>query len=425
MNLLIDSSLDGSTGCWIYFDHSDAWFTLYSNGNWIGPASTGGTLSGSVCSAQLVSTNDSGNNAAVSFAITFNPSFAGSKTVWAAAGDQAGNNTGYQPMGSFTVANTAQGPQVISVSPDSSTMDQNATQNFAFVASDSAGVTDRRGINILYSDGTANPDACWMWYERATNTISMYNQGNWSAPGPLGNGGQLLAGNSCSVDTSKGTASFTATRLTLTLPFTPTSGDDTAWPIYMNAITNANSVTGYQQRGTVTVHPVAAGSFTLTISPSANEPARGVVQGSSISYTVTVVPSGGFNGVVSFSGSWRAFKGNATSLPVSFNPSTVTGSGSTTMTVSTANAPVGGYAVVAIGTSQSLSAQTPEVTLYVDNAPPTVSLSAPKRNGSQITFELSTNDTAGNGAINVMNVLIAPSLHGRNACWIAWSDYPL
>src|SRR6185312_14352075 len=207
------------------------------------PASTGGTLSGSACSVQLASTNDSGNNAAVSFAITFNASFTGSKTIWAAAGDQAGNNTGYQPMGSFTVTNTAQGPQVISVSPDSSTMDQNATQNFTFVASDSAGVTDLQGMDILFSEGSSNPYACWMWYQRSTNTISMYNQGSWSAPASLGNGGMLLAGNSCSVDTSRGTASFSANQLTLTLPFTPTSGDNAAWPIYMNAITNANSGT--------------------------------------------------------------------------------------------------------------------------------------------------------------------------------------
>ena len=53
MNLLINSSLDGSSGCWIYFDHPNARFTLYSNGNWTGPASTGGTLSGSLCSVQL------------------------------------------------------------------------------------------------------------------------------------------------------------------------------------------------------------------------------------------------------------------------------------------------------------------------------------------------------------------------------------
>src|SRR3569833_835458 len=96
MNLLINSSLDGSTGCWIYFDHSAARFSLYSGGNWTGPASTGGTLSSSACSVQLASTNDSGNKTAISNTKTKPTTIAGSQTIWAAAGDQAGTNTGYQ-----------------------------------------------------------------------------------------------------------------------------------------------------------------------------------------------------------------------------------------------------------------------------------------------------------------------------------------
>jgi len=192
----------------------------------------------------------------------------------------------------------------------------------------------------------------------------------------------------------------------------------------MNAVTNANSGTGYQQMGTVTVHPVATGSFTMTISPSPNEAPRGVAQGSSISYTVTVVPSGGFAGTVSFSGSWRAITSGTTSAPsFTFNPSTVTGSGSTTMTVSSSSA--GGYFLSAVGDSQSLKGTTREVQLYVDNGPPTVSLSAPSRNGSQISFRVIATDAAGPGAINAMNLLIAPSLNGQNACWISWSSWPL
>jgi hypothetical protein len=419
MNLLINSSLEGSTGCWIYFDHPHAQFTLYSSGNWMGPASTGGTLSSSVCSVKLASSSDSGNNATVSFAITFNAAFAGSRTIWAAAGDQAGNNSGYQPMGSFTVTSTGQGPAVISVSPDSSTMNQNATQTFTFVASDSAGVTDLQGVDILFSDGSSNPYACWMWYQRATNTVSLYNQGTWSSPAKVGTGGTVLAGNSCSVNTSQGTATFTANQLTLTLPFTPTSGDNTAWPIYMNAITNANSGTGYQQMGTVTVHPVATGSFTLKISPW---PSRtGVAQGASASYTVTVVPSGGFNSAVSFSGHATVGpNGDPANLSFSFNPSTVTASGSTTMTVSTAGAPAGAYTITATGASDSTSATTPQVGLDVESGPPTVSLSAPFRIESQIYFVMDVMDPAGHGAISNLNLLIASSLNGQNACWMAW-----
>src|SRR3569833_4699847 len=103
IDLLINSTLYGSTGCWIYFNHPGQ-FSLYSNGQWTAPASTGGTLSSSACSVHLASGNDSANTSNVSFAITFDPSFDGAKTIWAAASDVAGNGAGYQQMGTYNVA---------------------------------------------------------------------------------------------------------------------------------------------------------------------------------------------------------------------------------------------------------------------------------------------------------------------------------
>lgn len=69
--------------------------------------------------------------------------------------------------------------------------------------------------------------------------------------------------------------------------------------------------------------------YTLAASPTSAT----VNPGSSASFTVTVTPVNGYNGVVTFSAS------SCTGLPAlsscSFNPATVTGSGKTTLTITT------------------------------------------------------------------------------------------
>lgn len=96
--------------------------------------------------------------------------------------------------------------------------------------------------------------------------------------------------------------------------------------------------------------------FSLSATPST----RSVAAGGSTTYTVTVTPSGGFNGTVGFSAS-----GLPAAAAASFSPPTVSGSGSTTMTVTTGSTtPAGSYTLTITGSSGSLSHQS-TVTLTV------------------------------------------------------------
>src|SRR5215472_6490166 len=119
-------------------------------------------------------------------------------------------------------------------------------------------------------------------------------------------------------------------------------------------------------------------------SVSATPASQSVTQGNSTSYTVTVTPTGGFTGTVNFSVS--GLPANATA---SFNPTSVTGSGSSTMTVTTASTtPTGSFPLTITGTSGATS-HTASVTLVV-NAPVVGDFSISATPASQTV-------TAGNG----------------------------
>jgi hypothetical protein len=86
-----------------------------------------------------------------------------------------------------------------------------------------------------------------------------------------------------------------------------------------------------------------APDFTISATP----PSQTVVQGSGTSYTATVAAVNGFAGAVTFSASGLPSGANAT-----FTPPSVTGSGSSTMNVTTASTtPTGTFTITITGTS--------------------------------------------------------------------------
>lgn len=304
-------------------------------------------------------------------------------------------------------------PSAVSVSPGSSTMSVNSTQTFSFVVSDTAGAPDIDGLNILFQDSPGSPTACWLYYQFSTLTMAAWHNGSWSTPAGT-QSSTILAGDACTVDPSTAKVTLSGTNLTFTIPITITSGDNNTWPIYLNAINRANTSSGYAQVGTVMAASSGASSFTLAVSPQG---IRGVPLGQSLSYAVNVIPSGGFNQPITFSTTTTAsHTGNDSQLSATFDPATVTGSGSTTMTVSTS--PVRSadiYSLLVTGTSQTLSKSASPGPIETSNVPPTDSISPNTGAGSSQTFSIRMTDRIG---IAGMNLMIAPSLNGQNACWI-------
>jgi hypothetical protein len=138
-----------------------------------------------------------------------------------------------------------------------------------------------------------------------------------------------------------GTAISGATSATYTTPPTVTLDNGALYTVVVS--NSAGIVTS--SAATLTVNAVPG--FSMSSQPTSQT----VMAGSSIAYTLTLTPQGGFNGTVSFSAA-----GLPTGATAIFNPVSLNSSGSSTLTVSTgASASAGSYTLSLIGTSGSLT----------------------------------------------------------------------
>jgi hypothetical protein len=149
--------------------------------------------------------------------------------------------------------------------------------------------------------------------------------------------------------------SFTAGSGALTVT-APPNGNIAPPGYYMLFILNSGvpSVATFVQLTATT----APADFSVSATPSSQT----VAPASGTNYTVSVTPSNGFTGNVTF-----GVSGLPSGTTATFSPSSVSGSGSSTMTVSTSSlTPAGTYQLTITGTSGTLTHST-QVTLVVAN----------------------------------------------------------
>jgi uncharacterized membrane protein len=149
------------------------------------------------------------------------------------------------------------------------------------------------------------------------------------------------------------------------------------------------------------VQLTAAPDFGVSATPASNS----VTPGSGVNYTVNVTSSAGFNGAVSFTVS-----GLPSGAAASFNPTSLTGSGSSTLAVSTSAAtPLGTYALTITATSGNL-VHTASVNLVVSAAADFTLTAAPssltvaRKNSGSYTVSIS--------ALNAFSGTVALSVSG-------------
>ena len=222
--------------------------------------------------------------------------------------------------------------------------------------------------NAAISPSSAGSDAA-IFYNRGSSTLlPVIGAQTRVSSTPLGqmDAGEVLLGSSTDADQEIGFSGNCAPNPCRWGDYSGATPD----PVNAGVVWGSNQLTGpvfpffnlaqWTTQNFAISTGTAAPDFILTATPTSQT----VVAGSPASYTVTVTPSGGFTGTVTL---------GASGLPAgatgSYNPASVTTSGSSTLTVTTASTtPTGSFTVITTGTSGSLT-HTTSVTLVVNSAP--------------------------------------------------------
>ena len=199
-----------------------------------------------------------------------------------------------------------------------------------------------------------------------------------------------VTGNTLSITTHDITpATARYVRMTVTKP---TQTSDTTTRIYEFQVFNAFSSGN-----------IAPPDFSLSLTPAS----QAVTAGAEATYTAMTSAMNGFNGDVTFSAS-----GQPSGATVTFNPTSVTGSGGSQVTVSTSSStPAGTYTLAITGTSGTLQ-HTATVSFSVNNASPDFSLSLTPASQS-VTAGAQATYTATTLALNGFNSSVTFSASGQ------------
>ncbi|MBI3473450.1 MAG: matrixin family metalloprotease, partial [Candidatus Solibacter usitatus] len=167
-----------------------------------------------------------------------------------------------------------QAPSPVSVTPSSGS---GASQTFTFVYSDAAGYANLTWVNLDIHTALSSIGACYIQYDRATNTVQLANDGGsaWAGAAALGASG-TLQNSQCAIDAGASSASGAGNNLTLVLSLSFKAAFAGGKNIYMGALNSVGLFSGWQTRGTWTVTaggPQAPSAVSVTPS-SGSGPAQ-------------------------------------------------------------------------------------------------------------------------------------------------------
>jgi hypothetical protein len=305
-----------------------------------------------------------------------------------------------------------------SVSPQNGS---GGSQVFTFAFSDSNGYEDLfRGFHVLFAGdaGSSGTNFCWVLVS-STGVRLAQDDLSRAWPGVSYGSNAIVQNSQCAIDGAGSGISGSGNTLTLHLSVT----FRVAYAGMKTIYTDVNPVNDYVSVGTYNVTPTAP-DFTLSISPSS----QSVQPGGSTTYTVTANPLNGFNENIALSFDRGSAGGNNISeVSGTFNPGSLAGGGTSTLTVTTAaNTPVSTWALRVTGTAPSVTHfASAQLGISGTTPPPpptvsTVSVSPQNGSGSGQVFTFHFSDT--NGYRNLLSgnyhILVNAAPDGTNSCWI-------
>jgi uncharacterized membrane protein len=251
---------------------------------------------------------------------------------------------------------TGSGTSTLTVSPN-----KRATQGTYTLTITGTSGSLTHSVNVTFVIGTlttpdfslsASPSSQTVTPGTGANyTVSMTPSGDYSGTVNLSISG-LPSGASATFTPSSLSASTTTTS---SLAITTSSATPTG--TYSLTITGSDGTLTHSTGVTLSVQTSSGGNFSLSASPNTLT----MTAKSSGSSIITITPSGSFNGTVNLS-----ISALPRGVSASFSPSSVTGSGTSTLTISTGGHPqTGAFTLTITGTSGSIT-QTTTLTLTIN-----------------------------------------------------------
>jgi hypothetical protein len=294
VQMLVNGTFSGAPACYVtLFPAARSLYLFNDTGTALaGPVTAGaaGLISNGQCTVNGAGSTVafSGNTLTVNLAVSFPADFAGAKTVYGYAQTKAGQGSGWQSLGAWTVLATA--PQTVSVTPSSGT---GSSGTFTFSFSDSNGASDLAMVQMLINGTFTGAPACYITLFAAGRSLYLYNDAATALIGPVTAGTAGTVQNSqCTVSGAGSSVISSGNTLTVNLAVSFPSGFKGPKNIYGYAQTRAGLGSGWRSLGTwtvpgtppqaVSVSPSSgAGSseaFTFSFSDASGASALGMVQ---------------------------------------------------------------------------------------------------------------------------------------------------
>jgi hypothetical protein len=264
LNVLIHDAVDGRNSCYLAYVRSINTLVLVNDaGNAGGPFAGAlvfpatGSIANSQCTIHAAgsSATASGNTITLNLNVSFKTPFAGTRILYMAARDNAGNNSGWHAK---AVWNVTGGPvtalNVVSMTP---TRASSSRVTFTTVFSDSTGFADLTVLNLLINDAIDGRNACYVAFVREANLVVLVNDAG-AAGGPFagsltlpGTGG--IANSQCTIHGAASSAAGSGNNLTLTLDIGFSGGFAGDRVVWAAARDGGGNNTGWEAMATVTV----------------------------------------------------------------------------------------------------------------------------------------------------------------------------
>ncbi|PWU04654.1 MAG: hypothetical protein C5B51_16365 [Terriglobia bacterium] len=292
VSLLVGTGINGANGCWILFTRAANTLQVANDAatGFSAPVNIGtvGNVSNSRCSLSTgsASVTTSGNTLTVTLPLSFSVNFAGLKSIFVLAGDNANRDSGWISTGTWTVP--ASGPPVVVSSLPAA--GSGSAQTFAVTVADGSGPAAISYVSFLVNTGISGTGGCWVLYSRAGNTLQLANDAGSGFSAPIVIGSASSVSNSqCTVSGEAASAGSSGVNLTINIPVSFAFGFGGGKNIFVYAIDTNSQNSGWQSFGSWTV-PSLGPPAVLSMLPASGS-------GSAQTFAVTVADGGGFSAI--------------------------------------------------------------------------------------------------------------------------------